>query len=294
MLILAAKGRIILGLLLDFYQHILSYHSRDYIAMEQSTMEILVCMKTVPDERGELRLDAESGKMDFSKAEPKENEFDAYALELALRTVESYGGSVSLLTLGDEGDGICVRNGLALGAEEAFLLRDEQAGEKDAAAAAEEISFLLPEIEEKREKYFDLILVGRESTDYSSGLLGGLLAEKLDYPFVSDVTEIKLLEGELRVKKEREDGYQILCFEMPALLSVSKGELEPRYPNVMRRLASRKAELPEFVPKEAKAKLEYLSLEEPEKKTGGLKIDTKDSQKAVEEVLEKLHADKVL
>ncbi len=257
-------------------------------------MEILVCMKTVPDESGELRLDVKSGKMDFSGAEPKENEFDAYALELALRTVERYGGSVSLLTLGDEGDSICIRNGLALGAEEAFLLKDEQAGEKDAAAAAEEICSLLPEIEKKREKAFDLILVGRESTDYSSGLLGGLLAEKLGYPFVSDVTEIKLLEGELQVKKEREDGYQILRLEMPALLSVSKGELEPRYPNVMRRLASRKAVLQEFLPKETKAKLEYLSLEETEKKTDGLKIDTKDSQKAVEEVLEKLRADKVL
>ncbi len=259
-------------------------------------MEILVCMKSVPDERGEIRLDPESGKMDLSLAEKKENEFDAYALELALRTKEVYGGRVSVLTVGTEEDSICIRNALALGADTAFLIREDLAGEKDAAEIAQILSDGIPEMEKRQEKPFDLILTGKESTDYGSGLVGGILAEKRKLPYLSNIIEIKTEGDILRVKKELDQGYQFYEVEMPALLSVAKGELELRYPNIMKRLASRKTEIPEIIPERAERekRLEYLDLKEVTKKKKGRKIKEADSKKAVDELIRQLAADRDL
>ena len=260
-------------------------------------MEILVCMKSVPDERGEICLDPESGKIDLSRTEKKENEFDAYALELALRSREAYGGAVTVLTVGREEDCICIRNGLSLGADEAFLIREEQAGEKDSATLACLLADAIPELEERRGKAFDLILTGRESTDCSSGLLGGILAEKCRLPYLSNVVEMKMEGDELQVKKELDEGYQLYAVRMPALFSVAKGDMELRYPNIMKRLASRRAEIPEMTPEtnaEGGLCLEYLSLEEAAKKKKGKKIKEADSKKAVEEAIRQLLADKVL
>lgn len=265
--------------------------------MKEGRMEILVCMKSVPDERGEIRLDPESRKMDLIRAEKKENEFDAYALELALRTKENYGGSVTVVTVGSEEDCICIRNGLSLGAEEAFLIKGDQAGEKDPAALAQLLAETLPELEKRRGKAFDLILTGRESTDYGSALLSGILAEKCKLPYLSSVIEIKMEGEELEIKKELDEGYQLYAVRTPALLSVAKGEMEPRYPNIMKRLASRKAEIPEIEREqetEGSSCLEYLSIEEVEKKKKGIKIIEADSKKAVEEAIRQMRADRVL
>ena len=263
----------------------------------EDRMEILVCMKSVPDERGEICLNPESGKMDLSRAEKKENEFDAYALELALRSKEAYGGRVTVLTVGREEDSICVRNALSLGADEAFLIRDDHAGEKDAAAIAQILADSLPELEKRREKSFDLILTGKESTDYGSGLLSGILAEKCKLPYLSNVIEIKMEGEELQIKQELDKGYKLYALKKPALLSVSKGEIELRYPNIVKRLASRRAEIPEMMPKadtEGGECLEYLSLEEAVKKKEGRKIKEEDSKKAVEEAIRQMIADKAL
>jgi electron transfer flavoprotein beta subunit len=140
-------------------------------------------------------------------------------------------------------------------------------------------------------------LTGRESTDYSSGLLGGILAEKCALPYLSNAVEIRMEGEEVQVKKELDEGHQLYAIRMPALLSVAKGDMELRYPNIMKRLASRRAEIPEIeraAVTEESGCLEYLSIEEVEKKKKGKKIKEADSKKAVEEAIRQLLADKVL
>ena len=92
-------------------------------------MEILVCMKQVPDDSIEIKLGAD-GQPDLSKAEPQGNAFDTYTQELAVRYIEANGGTVSILSLGPADNETCLKSALAVGAEKAYRVDD--AGFEDA------------------------------------------------------------------------------------------------------------------------------------------------------------------
>ena len=261
-------------------------------------MEILVCMKQVPDETKEIGFDPNTGKLDLSLAEPKENLFDAYALELALHLTEACGGTVTVLTVGEEQDMLCLRNGISLGAKNAILVRKDSAEADDAETVAERIANALSDrdadIWNAVETPFDLIICGKESTDHAGAQVGALLAQKLDCSYVSDVVRAWPGENEIGVKKETDDGYCLLDVKFPAVLSAAKVEYELRYPNVMKRLASRNAKILEIAASPAKQKVEYLACEAPPKRNAGIKIQEEEAGLAVEKAMSLLAKDKVL
>ena len=107
-------------------------------------MEILVCMKQVPDDSVEIRLGA-SGEPDLSQAEPQGNAFDTYALELAVRFIEANGGTVTVATVGTENDKVCLRNSLAVGAKASAQI--EGVEKADAAVTASLLAAGIKKIE---------------------------------------------------------------------------------------------------------------------------------------------------
>ena len=135
-------------------------------------MEILVCMKQVPDDSVEIRLGA-SGEPDLSQAEPQGNVFDTYALELATRFVEANGGTITVATVGTEADKVCLKNSLAVGAKNAAQI--EGAEKTDASVTASLLAAGIKKIEADAGKPFDMVLCGRESTDYIGGEVGEIL-----------------------------------------------------------------------------------------------------------------------
>ena len=169
-------------------------------------MEILVCIKQVPDDSVEIRLGAD-GQPDLSSADPQGNAFDTYAQELAVRFVEENGGAVTVASVGPEDNKTCLKNALAVGATKAHHISDEGIDGADAAVTANLLAAGIKKIEETDGVKFDLILCGRESTDAIGGEVGELLAEALGLPFVSDIVEAVPDAAGLKVKKELESGY---------------------------------------------------------------------------------------
>ena len=257
-------------------------------------MEILVCMKQVPDDSVEIHLDA-SGKPDFSQADPQGNAFDTYALELAVRFVEANGGNVTVASVGPEDNKVCLKNSLAVGAAKAYLVSDGGAADIDASVTAKLLAAAIPKMEEANGAKFDMIFCGRESTDYIGSEVGEILAETVALPFVSNIVEANPADGGLSVKKELESGYQIVSTPVPAIFTVSKPDYDPRYPTLKSKLAARKMQIPGIDGLEADApKVISLGYQEPAKREAGVKIEEDEPADAVAKAFELMTADKVL
>ena len=133
-------------------------------------MEILVCIKQVADDSVEIFMNEKTGKAALEGIEKVVNAFDTYALEMATRLKEAKGdATISVLSLGGEDVTNSLKNCLAVGADEAFYVKDEAYQEKDAVIVAEALSKAIKNIEEKRAKKFDIIFCGKESTDFANG-----------------------------------------------------------------------------------------------------------------------------
>lgn len=91
-----------------------------------------------------------------------------------------------------------------------------------------------------------MILCGIESTDLGNGIFGPALAEFLDCPYVTDVTEIEQEDGSVLVKKETENGYETVKLPLPAVIMVAKPEFNSRYPTLKSKMAAREAEIAEW------------------------------------------------
>ena len=261
-------------------------------------MEILVCMKQVPDDSVEIRLGA-SGEPDLSQAEPQGNAFDTYALELAVRFIEANGGTVTVATVGTENDKVCLRNSLAVGAKASAQI--EGVEKADAAVTASLLAAGIKKIEADAGKTFDLILCGRESTDYIGGEVGEILAEKLGLPFVTDVVEVTPGEGKVTSKKELESGYLKVESPIPSVFTIAKPNYDPRYPSVKSKIAARRAKIPTVAQSELaledgalNAKVSHKAFLEPPKREAGVLVKEADAATAVAKALEILAADKVL
>ena len=124
------------------------------------------------------------------------------------------------------------------------------------------------------------------------------LAEKLDRPFVTNVVEIKEEGGALVSKKELDAGYHLVETGLPAILTISKPDYDPRYPTIKSKMAARKQKVPvlEIALDDAEktAMIQYLGYQEPPKRAAGVKIQEDEAEAAVAKAFEIMAADKVL
>jgi electron transfer flavoprotein beta subunit len=188
-------------------------------------MEILVCVKRVPD-TSENEIQLNSGGTDIERDDLvySVNEPDNYAVEEALQIVGRVGGNVTVVTVGGEEDEEVLRRQMAMGANGGVLLSDYSFRETDGRGIA---AILKAFVESKR---YDLILTGVQADD-GCAQVGGMLAAMLDYPYASVVTSIEVVEGNrLKIAREVEGGNkEVHIIELPCVLSIQTGINEPRY-----------------------------------------------------------------
>ena len=188
-------------------------------------MEILVCVKRVPDtSENEIELnsagnDIERGDLVYSINEP-----DNYAVEEALQIAARVGGKVSVVTVGDEDDEEVLRREMAMGGSHGVLLSDPEFAGSDGRGIASILKAFV------QKGSYDLILTGVQAED-GAAQVGGMLAAMLDYPFASLVTSIEVLDGKkLKVSREIEGGNkEVSEIDLPCVLSIQTGINEPRY-----------------------------------------------------------------
>jgi len=186
-------------------------------------MKIAVCVKHVPE--GHSRLDPSSKRLDRS-GEGALNHFDANAVEEALRLKGDSDTEVVVVSLGPAKAADSLRKALAMGADRAVLVSDDAAAGSDLVATSKVLAKAL-----ERENA-DLVLFGQQASDADGAVLWAAVAERLHRPVVSQVAELKLQDGSLRLKRQTEFGYDVIEAPLPAVIAVSDAINEPRYPSL--------------------------------------------------------------
>jgi electron transfer flavoprotein beta subunit len=199
-------------------------------------MEILVCVKRVPDTaENEIEVNSNGSDIERDDLVYSVNEWDNYAVEEAIQIVDKAGGSVTVVSLGDEESEEVVRREMAMGANNGILVSDDAFEGSDGKAVAA----ILKTVVEKGN--YDLILTGAQADD-GAGQIGGMLAAMLDVPYASVVNVIEVLsDSQLKVGREIEGGNQEMNeIALPCVLSIQTGINEPRYVGIrgIRKVAS--------------------------------------------------------
>lgn len=190
-------------------------------------MNIVVCMKSVPETTAEKRLLAD-GTLDRNSADPIINPWDEYAIEESLRIRENGDGSgeIVLLCMGPEESTETIRKGLAMGADRAILITDPALHGSDMWATASVLAAALKNMQ------YDLIMFGSQSTDAGGGMIYNMVAEMLGLPALTWINEIEVAGGKVRGKRGSDVGYDMVEAPLPAIASVTQTANEPRYPSL--------------------------------------------------------------
>ncbi|MDO4564061.1 MAG: electron transfer flavoprotein subunit beta/FixA family protein [Clostridia bacterium] len=190
-------------------------------------MKIAVCIKQVPNTT-EIKIDPVTNTLVRDGVPSIINPDDKSALEVALQIKEQTGASVSVLCMGPGQAEIALREALAMGADEAYLITDRAFAGSDTLATSTIISDALRLIG------YDFIIAGRQAIDGDTAQVGPQIAEHLNIPQITYCAEFTYDADKeyFRVKRQFEDRYQLLGVKSPALFTVLSGSIKPRYMNV--------------------------------------------------------------
>jgi electron transfer flavoprotein beta subunit len=199
-------------------------------------MEILVCVKRVPDtSENEIGINKSGTDIERDDLVYSVNEWDNYAVEEAIQIRDKVGGRVTVVSVGDEDAEEVVRREMAMGADNGILISDGAFEGSDGRGIA---TILKAEAEKGN---YDLILTGAQADD-GAGQIGGMLAAMLDWPYASLVSSIDIVDDKkIKVGREIAGGNQEMNeIDFPCVLSIQTGINEPRYVGIrgIRKVAS--------------------------------------------------------
>ncbi len=187
-------------------------------------VKIAVCVKQIPDPANPGRLDAD-GKTLARDEKLILDESDSYGVEMALQLAEAAGGEVVLVSMSPTGEVGGIRTALAMGADAAVIISDDALAGSDALGTAKVLAAAL------RRTQPDLILTATESTDGYTGTVPAQIAELLSLPSVTFAKSVEVGSDGLLVRRQAEYGYDEVACPLPAVVSVTAGVVEPRYPS---------------------------------------------------------------
>lgn len=189
-------------------------------------MNVIVCVKQIPDPAQPGQLDSSDNTL---KREGKLilDESDSYGVEMALQLVDTAGGGeVSIISMAPDGEVSGMRTALAMGAAKGVLVSDPDLAGSDALTTAKVLAAAA-----KRAGEADLIIAGTESSDGYTGTVPEQMAEVLGLPSVTFAKSITVDGGTVKVNRQTEAGYDEVECPTPAVVSVTAGVVEPRYPS---------------------------------------------------------------
>ncbi len=203
-------------------------------------MKVVVCVKQIPDPALPGELDPATNLL---KRDDKLilDESDSYGVEMALQLVEAAGGGqVSLVSMAPRNETSGLRTALAMGADDAILVSDDALAGTDALGTAKILAAAIGRYEP------DLVLAGVESSDGYTGTVPEMIAGVLDMPSITFAKQIEVAEGVVKVQRQTEAGYDDVECALPALVSVTAGVVEPRYPSFKGIMAAKKKPVEEL------------------------------------------------
>ncbi len=204
-------------------------------------MKIVVCIKQVPDTT-DVKINPDTGTLIREGVESVTNPFDEFAVEEGLLTREKYGGEVHVISMGPPQAIEVLRNALAMGADQTYLLSDKAFAGADTLATAYTLAKAIEKIGD-----VDLVICGKQAIDGDTAQVGPGIATRLRIPqltYVSKVREVDPEKKRITVERMLEDGKEIVECSLPALITVMKDINEPRLPSLLGIKKASKAEVP--------------------------------------------------
>ena len=225
-------------------------------------MKSVVCVKRVPDTEARIKIASGGSGIDPAGVKFVMNPYDEFAVEAALKHKEAAGaGEVVALSVGTSDAAETLRTALAMGADQAVLLK--ASGTVEGLAAAQAIA------EELRGREFDLALFGMKAIDDDLQAVPSMVAELLELPSATVVTEFTVENGKVTAHREIEGGSEIVELGLPCVLSITKGAYEPRYASLKGIMAAKKKPLEEKEAKVGTVGLTDRKLELPPERQAG-------------------------
>jgi electron transfer flavoprotein beta subunit len=197
-------------------------------------MNIVVCVKQVPDTAVERTLKPGDGTLDRATPDGLINELDEYAVEEGLKIAEAQGGEVTILSMGPEKALESIRKALQMGADKGVHVVDDALAGSDALATSLALAQALQQVG------FDLVIFGSESTDARTGVVPAMLAERLGVPQLTLASKVDISGSDVTIRRLTDDGYAVVTGSLPAVVSVVEKINEPRYPTFKGIMAAKK------------------------------------------------------
>jgi len=242
-------------------------------------MKLAVCINHVPDTATKINIAADGKTIDRAGVTYIIGPYDEFALEECLRLKEKNGGDVTAISLGGDTHKETLRKALAMGADKAILLKDDNA--RDSFAVARALADYLKEISP------DVVFFGKQSVDYDDGAVGVMVAEMLGMPSVSVCVKLEIVNGKATAEREIEGGREVVEATLPAVFTAQKGLNEPRYPSLKGIMGAKSKPIEERPASVVAGKTELIKMEKPPAKAGGKIVGTDAS--AVPELVRLLH-----
>jgi electron transfer flavoprotein beta subunit len=188
-------------------------------------MNVAVCVKQIPDPASPGKLDPTTHTL-VREGKLILDDSDSYGVEMALQLVDKAGaGEVTLVSMAPNSEVSGIRTALAMGAHKAILISDDELRGSDALGTAKVLAAAIKRAEP------DLVLAATESTDGYTGTLPVQLAELMGLPSITFAKHVEVADGTVKVQRQTEAGYDEVESSLPAVVTVTAGVVEPRYPS---------------------------------------------------------------
>lgn len=197
-------------------------------------MKILVCISSVPDTTAKISFTDDNTTFNQAGIQYIIGPYDDYALARGVELKEANGGTVTVLNVGTSETETQIRKALAIGADDAIRV---DADPTDSFFVAEQIAHVA------KDGNYDLILMGRETTDYNSGVVHGIVGELLGLPSFSPVMQLDIEDGVAKMTREIEGGKEKLEAPLPLVLGCQEPIAEWKIPNMRGIMTARKKPL---------------------------------------------------
>lgn len=224
-------------------------------------MDIIVCVKQVPDTTTVIQIDASGKDIVRDGITNIVSPYDEFAIEEALNLKEANGGSVTLLSVGPASAKEALRSGLAMGADSAIhVVTDGSPHDLDPLSTAKLISKALDG------KSFDVVFMGRQAIDDDAFQMGSLVSELLNLPLITTVIKLEIDGSNVKAHRTVEGATQVVESQLPIVMTAQKGLNTPRYPSMKGILKAKKKPIEEVSPADlgvdmqSKVSIESLTL----------------------------------
>lgn len=252
-------------------------------------MKVAVLVKYTP-QIASVRV---SEKVEWPDGEMIVNPFDEYAIEEAIRIKEKTGCRTAAISFGKDGSEAALRDALALGIDEAYLVSDNGFDNLDPQKSAAVLAAAIGKIGDIK-----IVLTGKQATDSDSAVVAPAVAARLDWPQVGFVRKFESIEENMAVcQRTTDDGFERVSVPLPAIFSVVKEINEPRLPSLKGKMQAKKAPVTKWsltdLAIQLGEKLKVLHIAAPQSRSSG-EILTGDLDQVVDNLVKKLRENQII